>query len=250
MNKEKIALSLCFCLIVALSGFSVSLYFETKGVESEISDLQAKIDSLQAVLSLENITFYNSSGLKVNITIGNSGTADAKIIYVYNGTSSANLAKTTATVTYNPTTQKVVANGSLTITLSPFTWTTGTTYYFKVVTDAGQSLPFNGEAMESFVSSIYIYQTTFQGASGATNNTILLNIQNTGTKTVTVGLVKVNNVVMGFTSSPSPCKLTPSATGTITVYMGTYGWVSGNPYDINLYDTSGNGVGSTTWTPP
>jgi flagellin-like protein len=96
-----------------------------------------------AVLSVENTRFYNSSGLKVDITIRNSGTADAKIVGVYNGTSSTNLAKTTATVSYNPTTQMAVAGGSLTITLSSFTWTTGTTYYFKVVTDAGQSLPFN-----------------------------------------------------------------------------------------------------------
>jgi flagellin-like protein len=97
-----------------------------------------------AVLSVENTRFYNSSGvLKVDITIRNSGTADAKIVGVYNGTSATNLAMTTATVIYNPTTQKAVAGGSLMITLSPFAWVTGTTYYFKVVTDAGLSLPFN-----------------------------------------------------------------------------------------------------------
>jgi FlaG/FlaF family flagellin (archaellin) len=100
-----------------------------------------------AVLSLENVGFYNSSGvLKVDITIRNSGTSDAKIVDVFNGTSSTNLAMTTAAVTYNPTTQKAVAGGSLTITLSPFTWTTGTTYYFKFVTDSGITLPFNQAA--------------------------------------------------------------------------------------------------------
>jgi flagellin-like protein len=97
-----------------------------------------------AVLSLENTRFYNSSGvLKVDIMIRNSGTADAKIVDVFNGTSSTNLAKTTATATYTPSTAIAVAGGSLTITLSPFAWVTGTTYYFKVVTDAGLSLPFN-----------------------------------------------------------------------------------------------------------
>jgi flagellin-like protein len=98
------------------------------------------------VLSVENVRFYNSSGLKVDITIRNSGTADAKIVDVWNGTSSSNLAMTTAAVTYNPTTQKAVAGGSLTITLSPFTWTTGTTYYFKFVTDSGLTLPYNQAA--------------------------------------------------------------------------------------------------------
>jgi flagellin-like protein len=100
-----------------------------------------------AVLSPENIRFYNSSGvLKVDITIRNSGTADARIVDVYNGTSSTNLAKFTGTITWNPTTQMAVASGSLTITLSSFTWATGTTYYFKVVTDAGLSLPLSQKA--------------------------------------------------------------------------------------------------------
>jgi flagellin-like protein len=99
-------------------------------------------------------------------------------------------------------------------------------------------------------SSINIYSVTFangvNGGSGTKNNTISLSIKNTGTKTVTVGMVKVNSVLMYFTSSPSPCKLTPSATGTMTVYMGTGNWTSGNPYDIYIYDTSGNALGSTT----
>jgi flagellin-like protein len=97
-------------------------------------------------------------------------------------------------------------------------------------------------------SSLNIIPVTFQGTSNTTN-TILLNIKNTGTKTLTVGTVKVNNVVENFTSTPSPCKLTPGATGTITVTVGkvgyNLGWVSGNTYDIYLYDTSGNAVGST-----
>jgi flagellin-like protein len=101
-------------------------------------------------------------------------------------------------------------------------------------------------------SSINIYNMTFQGTSNTTGNTILLNIKNTGTKTVTVGTVKVNNVVENFTSSPTPCKLTPGATGTITVTVAkvgyNLGWASGNPYAIYLYDTSGNGLGSTQAT--
>jgi flagellin-like protein len=98
-------------------------------------------------LSAENVRFYNSSGvLKVDIAIRNSGTSNAKIVDVFNGTSSSNLAMTPVTVTYNPTTQIAVAGGSLTITLSPFSWTTGTTYYFKVVTDTGYTLLINQPA--------------------------------------------------------------------------------------------------------
>jgi flagellin-like protein len=101
-------------------------------------------------------------------------------------------------------------------------------------------------------SSLNISSVTFNGTSGGTtkNNNITLAIKNTGTKSVTVSLVKVNNLVKTWTSTPSPCTLSPSATATITVFMGnsTVPWVSGNPYAINIYDSSGTGLGSTQAT--
>ena len=42
-----------------------------------------------AVLTLENVRYYNSSGLKVDLTIRNSGTADAQVAEVYQGTSTS-----------------------------------------------------------------------------------------------------------------------------------------------------------------
>ena len=97
-----------------------------------------------AVLSVENIRYYNSSGLKVDITIRNSGTADAEVVEVYQGTSSSNL-EPVSSVTYDPTTQLVSVDSSLKITFS-LSWSDGTRYYFKVVTEAGQNLPFSEEA--------------------------------------------------------------------------------------------------------
>ncbi|MFQ5999215.1 MAG: archaellin/type IV pilin N-terminal domain-containing protein [Candidatus Bathyarchaeia archaeon] len=101
-----------------------------------------------AVLSVENIRFYNDTGtLKVDITIRNSGTADAKVVEVYQGTSSSNLQSVSSgSLTYDPNTQMVSAGSSLKITISPFSWSDGTRYYFKVVTEAGQTLPFSEEA--------------------------------------------------------------------------------------------------------
>ena len=95
-----------------------------------------------AVLNLENIRFYNISTTKyVEVVIRNSGTADAKVEEVYAGTSSTSLTKQT-TVTYTPSTQIASAGSSLNVTIT-YTWTTGTRYYFKVATEAGQTLPFN-----------------------------------------------------------------------------------------------------------
>jgi len=97
-----------------------------------------------AVLSLGNLRFYNITTTKyIEIVIMNSGTADAKIADVYVGTSSTALIKqTSASVTYDPTTQIVSPESSLNITIT-YPWSTGTRYYFKVVTDAAQQLPFN-----------------------------------------------------------------------------------------------------------
>ena len=98
-----------------------------------------------AVLSVENIRYWNDTGtLKVDITIRNSGTADAKVAEVYQGTSSSDL-QVVSSPTYDPTTKMVSTDSSLKITFS-LSWTEGTRYYFKVVTEAGQTLPFSEEA--------------------------------------------------------------------------------------------------------
>ncbi|UCE16035.1 MAG: hypothetical protein JSV12_09350 [Candidatus Bathyarchaeota archaeon] len=100
-----------------------------------------------AVLIRENIRFYNVSFTKyVEVVIRNSGTADAKVVTVYVGTSSAALIqKSFNDVSYDPSTQIAIAGESLNITIT-HDWVTGTRYYFKVVTDAGQQLPFNAKA--------------------------------------------------------------------------------------------------------
>jgi flagellin-like protein len=95
-----------------------------------------------AILSVENI-YFNSTGTEtIAITIRNSGSADAKIADVYAGTSATAVVKQTL-VTYDPTTQIVTANGgSITMTIT-YDWTTGTKVYFKVATEAGQTIPFD-----------------------------------------------------------------------------------------------------------
>ena len=94
-------------------------------------------------------------------------------------------------------------------------------------------------------SSINIYNVSFEGTSGNSNNTIVISVKNTGTKQITVGTIKVNGEVKSFDGDKT---LDPGATGTITIK--DVGWTSGNPYKIDLYDTSGTGVGSTQQNAP
>jgi len=92
-------------------------------------------------------------------------------------------------------------------------------------------------------SSITITKVSFpSGTSGSSFN---ITAKNTGTKQVTIATVKVNNVEKTF--SPDPTTLDPSATATITI---TCSWTSGNPYKIELYDSSGQVVGSTQVNAP
>jgi len=95
-----------------------------------------------AVLTVENVRFYTDSSTDyVEVILRNSGTADAKIVEVYAGTSSTDLA-TQSSVTYDPTTKIVGDGSSLSVTIQ-YDWTEGTRYYFKMATEAGQTLPFS-----------------------------------------------------------------------------------------------------------
>jgi flagellin-like protein len=102
------------------------------------------------VLVRENVRFYGSPAdakNRTDITIRNTGISDAKVAAVYWSNSSfASLQKLTATdYTMIPETGIVSPGSSITITLSRG-WASGTTYYFKVVTEAGTYLEFTARA--------------------------------------------------------------------------------------------------------
>jgi flagellin-like protein len=97
-------------------------------------------------------------------------------------------------------------------------------------------------------SSLTITNVTFLGTSGAANNQINMTIKNTGTKTVTIGQIKVNNNIM--TIDPTSPSQTYTSGTTSYVLLDNVGWSNGNPYQINLFDTSGNGLGSTQQNSP
>jgi hypothetical protein len=95
-------------------------------------------------------------------------------------------------------------------------------------------------------TSIIIMDTGFYGTSGAGTNYVNVTLKNNGTKTVTLWSVKVNNVVR-------------TIMGNLTLGPGDYnrilkisnvGWVLGNPYKIDLYDSNGQLVASTLQNAP
>ena len=97
-------------------------------------------------------------------------------------------------------------------------------------------------------SSITITDYSFQGTSGSGTNYINITMKNTGTKQVIISNVKVNNVVKTFSDTFSHT-LNPGDTGKI-LKIESVGWSNGNPYKIDLFDSSGSLVGSTQPTAP
>lgn len=83
-----------------------------------------------------NVNFY-SNGTRIDIDVGNSGSSDTQIIQVYFGTSSATLQNQTTT----PSLPVSLPAGSVTRVTITGPWTPGATYYFKVLSSTGQTLP-------------------------------------------------------------------------------------------------------------
>jgi len=100
-------------------------------------------------------------------------------------------------------------------------------------------------------SSITITGTDFYptGGSGQTTNYINITLKNTGTKSVTIGQIKVNNVIKTFTATGSNFTL-PAGDINHVIKIQNVNWVNGNPYKIDLFDTSGSAVGSTQQNSP
>jgi len=90
-------------------------------------------------LEVANIDWSNSSQIAIDIL--NSGTSDAKILKVYFGTSSTGLTEVSAS--YSPS-QTVPKDGASTVKVTIVTsWTSNTRYYFKFLTQAGNTWEHN-----------------------------------------------------------------------------------------------------------
>jgi flagellin-like protein len=83
-------------------------------------------------------------------------------------------------------------------------------------------------------SSVTITDVTFN----AGNADATLDLKNTGTKTVTITSVRVNGARQDLST---PLTLEAGATGTQDVDVA---WVAGDPYKFDLYDGSGQVIGS------
>ncbi len=98
-------------------------------------------DNASVSIYKANVAFLDK-GKTISIDIGNSGTADTKIIGVYIGIDESNATKQTTAPTLLP----VKADSIESFKVS-YTWVAGQTYYFRIVTEAGtEPLTFQEDA--------------------------------------------------------------------------------------------------------
>jgi|YelNatPaOPRAMG01_1025707.scaffolds.fasta_scaffold78184_3 flagellin-like protein len=95
-------------------------------------------------------------------------------------------------------------------------------------------------------SSVTITNVQFGGSTGS--KYINCTLKNSGTNTVTIVTVKVNNQpISGVTFNPASGTFSSGATGSVQIPIE---WTAGDPYKIDLYDGSGQVVGSYQATAP
>jgi flagellin-like protein len=101
-----------------------------------------------------------------------------------------------------------------------------------------------------FMGSSSVTVTNMQfTTSDSTTNIIVLTLKNTGTKSVTIAQVRVNNNLAAGTELP--LSLTAGQANVTLTITGDYAnWVKGNPYKVELYDSNGQVVGSYQATAP
>jgi flagellin-like protein len=80
-----------------------------------------------------NVRFFTGG---IEISVGNSGTSNTQITKVYVGTSLANRAEYTTT----PALPQTLNAGSIVALNVTYSWASGTTYYFRVLSSSGQPL--------------------------------------------------------------------------------------------------------------
>ena len=160
MGKEKIALAICFCLIVALAGFSAWLYVGANGLENKVSDLENKVVALETqnvelnekvqnltnwrdafmgaltftFMQTEELTFtsytWGASNVYIDLTVKNTGSGALTISDVQVGGVSAD------DVSITPAALDPGDSASIRITQS---FTSGVKYEFTVITATGNT---------------------------------------------------------------------------------------------------------------
>jgi hypothetical protein len=210
--------------------YQIDLYTSQGNKFSKLSEVPSTGSQAGVVIYKANTNFYNQSGiLKIDVDIGDSGTQATMLIALSVGTSSSTLVNQTMT----PVTVTPSQLARITINYS---WTSGTTYFFRVFTSSGRAYDWVDQAPFNFMAIEQFMITNLQ-FTGATNNQIAITTLNTGTIPVTITEIHVNNGAANYLLAQFTVGANNQTTQTIT-YTPT--WTNGAQYEVELRSSKGN----------
>jgi flagellin-like protein len=99
-------------------------------------------------------------------------------------------------------------------------------------------------------SSVTVTSVNFGGNSGADTNYLNVTLKNTGTKAITIAVVKVNSVAASFIMNGTDVTATLDAGEFKVLNVINAGWVNGNTYKIDLYDPNNQVIGASQQNAP
>jgi flagellin-like protein len=150
MSKNKIInstkaispiLATLLLIVIAVAAIVVTYAWITTYMGSVTSQAGAR-------LYIENVRFDTSA---TEITVGNSGTENTRIVRVWIGDSAGNMTDITENTDISDPGTMLNSGGTATITIAwpngvDSTWTAGQHYYFRIVPTPGQFLEFQEQA--------------------------------------------------------------------------------------------------------
>jgi len=256
VEKDKVALAICFSLIVVLAGFGVWSYVEAKGLESKVNDLESKINSLETQnTELESkVDDSESRATEQLLIVGYPDDSQSiPFMIMHMGTTEVTISEIQVDNVLNSSSPGWVGNatlipgqmGEITVHGSNYFddgFAEGTSHEFTFTTARGNSfycVVLFEEWTITPTEQLEIQGCTFKGTSGAGNNTIVLTVQNTGTVDLTVDAYKLG--VSGTAHDITDVPITQGTTTSVTLTTGADGeaWTSGTTYDIYLIISTG-----------
>jgi hypothetical protein len=220
--------------------YQIDLYTTEGNKFSELSQNPFYYRQAGVVLYIGNIGFYGygTSTPQISIEIGDSGTQGTVISHLYIGTSDASMQQQTFTPTLAS-----VTNGQLTTITTPYNWTPGAVYFFKIVGQIGAPLgPVSAQAPQP-LEQLNITNMNFDVA----NKIVIVTANNTGTSSVTINEAWVNNVKYTTVNPALPVAILPNNGQIFNITLGSMS--NGYSYQVKLVSAKGNAFLYTATAP-
>ncbi|MDH5266768.1 MAG: hypothetical protein OEW62_03715 [Candidatus Bathyarchaeota archaeon] len=250
MGKNKVALAICFCLIVVLAGFSAWLYAGAKELESKVSDLESKISDLETQNpELETSVNELESRVSEQLLVVSYPTMDEpqsiSFMIMHIGTAEVTISEVRVDDVLNSSSPGWVGNETLIpgqtgqITLHGLKYFAdgfrdGDSYQFRFITARGNS--FCCVILYEGWTIIPTEELKIVGLAWNDDNASFTVI-NTGTADLTIVEVRVNDEYA--TMNPSSVTLSSGNQATVRVTR-TGGFISGVTYEFRFITAKGN----------